>query len=106
MHFAKFTTLPLAAGLPLALAWPHTHRILRGLIKAEAISMLGILGFLYTHAPIRICNSYLVSDQIRLGFGFFWVAAGLSLVWSLPVFVGPNITWPRLNLRTLLNDLR
>lgn len=98
LHFAKFATLPLLAGLPIALAWPKTHRILRGFLKAEAISMLGVLGFLYTHAPIRICNSYLISDQIQLGYGFFWLATALAIVWSLPVFLGPSFTWPSIDL--------
>lgn len=111
MHLAKFTTLPLAAGLPLTLAWPRLHRVLRGFVKAETISMLGVLGFLYTHAPIRICNSYLITDQVRLGFGFFWVAAALAILWSLPVFLGPSFTWhgpylASLKTRTLQNDLR
>lgn len=110
MHFAKFITLPLAAGLPLALAWPRLHRVLRGFVKAETISMLGVLGFLYTHAPIRICNSYLITDQVRLGVGFFWLAAALAIFWSLPVFLGPSFTWHApylawLKTRTPRNDL-
>lgn len=75
MHFAKFTLLPLTVGAPLAFCWGRLHMIVRGFVKAETISMLGVLGFLYTHAPVRICNSYLVDDQIRLGFGFFYVNA-------------------------------
>jgi hypothetical protein len=105
LHIAKFVTLPLAGGLPLAVVWPRLHFIVRGVIKAEAVSMLGILGFLYTHAPIRICNSYLISDQITLGFNFFWAAAALAVVWSLPVFLGPTFVWRLPKSRTFLNDI-
>lgn len=91
MHFSKFILLPLTVGAPLALCWGRLHMIVRGFVKAETISMLGVLGFLYTHAPVRICNSYLVDDQIRLGFGFFYVAAALSLLWIIPVFTGAKI---------------
>ncbi|MEP3246418.1 MAG: hypothetical protein ABJN40_18890 [Sneathiella sp.] len=88
MFIAKFTLLPLTVGVPLALCWRHLSPLIRGFIKAETISMLGVLGFLYTHAPVRICNSYLLDDQVRLGYGFFGIAAGLSLFWIIPVFTG------------------
>ncbi|WP_158978600.1 hypothetical protein [Parasedimentitalea maritima] len=85
---AKFVTLPLCVGLPLAAAWSHVGSVLRGFLKAQAISMLLFLGFLYTHAPMRLCNSYLVDDQQRLGLGFVYVACALILWWIIPVFFG------------------
>lgn len=84
---AKFVSIPILVGGTLALSWPRAHPLVRGFIKANALSMLGVLGFLYTHAPVRICNNYLVSDQERLGFSFLFVAVALALVWSFPLFV-------------------
>lgn len=84
----KFLTIPLLVGAPLRWAWPHLHPILRGVVKAQTVSMLGVLGFLYTHAPVRICNAYLTEDQTRLGFGFLIVAALLAAAWSWPVLTG------------------
>lgn len=86
---AKFLTLPLFCGAPLALSWPKIGPVLRGFLKGQALSMLLVLGFLYTHAPLRICKSYLVDDQLRLGVGFVYVACGLALIWLVPVFTGP-----------------
>lgn len=86
---AKFVTLPLLCGVPLALSWPRIGPVLRGFLKAQAVSMLLLLGFLYTHAPLRICNSYLVDDQQRLGMGFVYVACALTMIWLVPVFTGP-----------------
>lgn len=86
VELAKFVSLPTLAGAFLALGWRQVHPFLRGFLKANVISMLGVLGFLYIHAPVRICNSYLVSDQERLGFGFLFAAAGVSLAWALPLF--------------------
>jgi hypothetical protein len=94
-HVAKFLTLPLLVGLPLGMVWRHIGPIVRGFIKAEAVSMLLFLGFLYTHAPIRLCNSYLADDQVRLGFGFAYVAGGLALLWVVPILFAPEPTQKR-----------
>lgn len=88
-HIAKFTTIPLLFGLPLAVVWRALGPVLRGFLKAQSISMLLLLAFLYTHAPLRICNSYLVNDQVRLGHGFLFVALGLVILWLFPIFTGP-----------------
>ena len=85
---AKFVTLPLLLGVPLRLSWPLLGPLLRGFLQANALSMLGVLGFLYIHAPIRICNSYLVSDQQNLGVGFLITPAGLTCLWGFPVLFG------------------
>ncbi|AUQ59320.1 hypothetical protein [Phaeobacter inhibens] len=87
-ELVKYASLPLLLGLPLRLSWPWLGPILRGFIKANALSMLGVLGFLYTHAPVRICNSYLVSAQQDLGFAFLYLAAALACLWAIPVLFG------------------
>lgn len=89
MESLKFISLPLLIGVPLALSWPKLHPLVRAFLKANTVSMLGVLAFLYTHAAVRICNNYLVSDQERLGLGFLFVAVALSVIWSLPLFFAP-----------------
>ena len=86
MEIAKFITVPLLIGAPLAIGWPRAHPLLRGFLKAEAVSMLAVMAFLYTHAPIRICNAYLVSDQERLGHGFLLAAILCAGLWTWPIF--------------------
>ena len=83
---AKFVSIPLLVGAVFAVSWLQCHPFVRGFLKANALSMLGILAFVYTHAPVRICNSYLVSDQERLGFGFLTAALVLAVVWAIPLF--------------------
>lgn len=83
---AKFISIPLCVGAVLAVSWRATHPLLRGFLKANALSMLGVLAFLYTHAPVRICNSYLVVDQERLGYGFLFAALILGVTWTAPLF--------------------
>ena len=85
---AKFLSLPVLLGMPLALSWPQAGMILRGFLKANFISMLAVLSWLYIASPIRLCNNYLVSDQTTYGIALGLIAAGLSLLWSLPLFFG------------------
>ncbi|WP_291733489.1 hypothetical protein [Leisingera sp. F5] len=93
-ELAKHTTQPLLLGLPLRLSWLWLDPILRGFLKANALSMLGVLGFLYTHAPVRICNSYLVSAQQDLGFAFLYLAAALACLWAFPLLFGQLRSMP------------
>ena len=85
---AKFLTVPIFVGGALALSWPRLPGLVRPFLKAQALSMLGVLGFVYIHAPVRICNAYLQSDQVRVGVGFLIVAGVLTLLWITPVFTG------------------
>ncbi|MEO9970174.1 MAG: hypothetical protein ABJG15_10195 [Hyphomonadaceae bacterium] len=82
----KYLSIPIFVGVLMALGWGRANPYLRGFLKANALSMLGVLSFLYTHAPVRICNSYLVSAQENLGVAFLWTAIFLALVWSYPLF--------------------
>ncbi|MFY0681646.1 MAG: hypothetical protein JXR13_13820 [Thalassovita sp.] len=90
---AKYLSLPAMLGVPLRLSWPWLGPVLRGFLKANALSMLGVLGFLYIHAPVRICNSYLVSAQQDLGVAFLYLAAGLACLWAVPILFG-NLRGP------------
>ena len=99
MDLGKFLSVSLLVGAPLGMAWSRLHPLLRGFVKAQSVSMLGVLGFLYTHAPVRICNSYLVSDQERLGVGFLLVAGGLAACWSLPLLTGGPPRHPAMEVR-------
>jgi len=85
MEVFKFITLPIGVGSALALGWCRAHPILKGFLKANAISMLVVLAFLYTHAPVRICNAYLIVDQEQLGYGFLLAAIGLAILWTVPL---------------------
>jgi hypothetical protein len=65
--FAKFLTVPLLIGLPLAASWPRMSFVLRGVLLFEALATLFRMGWLYLISPVRLCNSYGLSDQQRLG---------------------------------------
>ena len=89
VEIAKFITVPLLIGLPLRWSWYRASPLLRGVLKSNALSMLGVLAWLYSAAPVRVCNSYLVEDQKRLSIAFLGAAIGLAILWSARLFFPP-----------------
>jgi hypothetical protein len=91
---AKFLSLPLLVGFPLALAWRRLTLIGRGFVWTNFFSMLAVLGWLYIAAPVRVCNSYLVNDQENAGW-YMVIGAILLFLWWLGALlvgngIGPN----------------
>jgi hypothetical protein len=84
-EIAKFLALPFLVGLPLAAGYARAHPLTRAVIKAQTISMLAVMAFLYTHAPMRLCNAYLAEDQYRLGIGFLALAFATAAAWIAPL---------------------
>ncbi|MCC6474765.1 MAG: hypothetical protein IT514_13585 [Burkholderiales bacterium] len=64
---AKYASLPLLVGLPLAIAWPRMGFIAKGVLVLECLASLFRLGWLFLVSPERLCNSYLIDDQQLLG---------------------------------------
>jgi len=85
---AKFVSLPLLVGAPLALAWERLGSIGRGFVWTNFFSMLAVLGWLYVAAPVRVCNSYLVGEQALAGWSMVYIAIALFLGWLSSLFVG------------------
>ena len=77
---AKFISLPLVVGMPLALGWRFIPVVIRGMLWVQLISMCGWLGWLYQAAPARLCNRYLLADQQYLGLGLWTIGAVLIMV--------------------------
>jgi hypothetical protein len=59
--------VPLLIGLPLAVSWPRMSFIVQGVFLLEFTATLFRMGWLYLVWPDRLCNSYLLDDQQRLG---------------------------------------
>lgn len=78
---AKFVSLPLLVGAPAALAWTRFGLIGRGFVWTNLASMLLFLGWLYVAAPVRVCNSYLADDQLRVGWLLVEAGGTLFAVW-------------------------
>lgn len=85
--FAKFTTLPLLVGVPLALGWAAAGPVTRALVTANAVSMLGALAWLYSAAPQRLCTFYLVDQQAELGAALLVAAGTTALLATFRLFL-------------------
>lgn len=85
VELAKFTSLPLLVGLPVALSWPRAGFVLRGVFLLEIAATAFRLGWLYLASPVQVCSNYLVDDQQQTGRWLFAVGAviNLVLVWKL-----------------------
>jgi hypothetical protein len=81
----KFVSLPLLVGVPAALSWRSLGSIGRGFIIVNVLPMWTVVGWLYIAAPVRVCNYYLVDQQVIAGKGLLWLSAAMGLtlcVWS------------------------
>lgn len=84
---AKFASLPALAGFPLALAWQRPSTVGRGFVWINFSSMLGVVGWLYVAAPVRVCNSYLLGEQASAGQSMITLAVLLLCGWFVALFV-------------------
>ncbi len=99
---AKFVSLPLFLGIPLALSWRRAPVLVRGFLNASAISMALTLAWVYANAPVRLCTSYLTGQQEQLGEGFLWVSVMLGVLWTAPAFGLRLPAWGARQLPSLL----
>jgi hypothetical protein len=87
-EMAKFASLPLLVGAPLALAWPALGTIGRGFVWTNLSSMLAVTGWLYIAAPVRVCNNYLASAQYDTGMWMVRLAVLVFIGWLLAMLAG------------------
>ena len=82
---AKFLTVPLLIGAPVARSWPRAGFVVRGVVLLELIATAFRLGWLYLISPVRLCSNYLLGDQQQLGKFLLVVgfAVVLVLTWKL-----------------------
>lgn len=71
---AKWLAL-LAAGAALQLSWRRAGLLVQAFFLGNLLPMTAAVGQLYQDAPVRLCNAYLLDDQVRLGQGLVILAA-------------------------------
>jgi hypothetical protein len=86
MEVTKFVTLPLLVGVPLALSWGALGGIGRGFVIANVLPMWAVVGWAYAAAPVRVCNYYLVDQQVVAGFGLLNLSVALGVATAVMAF--------------------
>ena len=82
---AKFLSIPLLIGAPVALSWPRAGFVVRGVVLLEVTATAFRLGWLYLISPVRLCSNYLLDDQQQLGKILLGIGVVILvvLVWKL-----------------------
>jgi hypothetical protein len=80
VELAKWLSL-LVCGAALRLSWRAAGLLVQGFFLGNLLPMMAVVGYLYESSPVRVCNAYLLDDQVRLGQWLAWVSAGVALAW-------------------------
>lgn len=85
VEVAKYASIPLLVGVPLAMSWPRAGFVVRGVFLLEVTATAFRLGWLYLVSPQRLCRNYLLGDQQRLGNMLLAIGVilSLALAWKL-----------------------
>lgn len=87
----KFISLPLFVGVPMAISWNPLGAIGRGFVVVNVLPMWAVVGWLYIAAPVRVCNYYLMDQQLIAGRGLLWLTISVATVLATLSFR----SWPR-----------
>ena len=85
VEFAKMAAL-LFCGAALRLSWQAAGWLVQGFFLGQVLPMSVVVGTLYESSPVRVCNAYLLGDQVLLGRLLVWIAAGVALAWLAGLF--------------------
>ncbi|HJV84266.1 MAG TPA: hypothetical protein VJ698_02235 [Noviherbaspirillum sp.] len=80
VELAKFATL-FIAGLHLPASLSRANIILQLFFLGNFASMMAIVGMLYQDTSTRLCNFYLIDDQVVAGVGLVVLAIVVPALW-------------------------
>jgi hypothetical protein len=80
VELAKWLAL-LLCGMALRVSWGRAGLLVQGFFLGNVLPMMGAVGQLYQDSPIRLCNSYLLDDQVRLGQLLVGLAVAFGIAW-------------------------
>ncbi|MFC5496974.1 hypothetical protein ACFPOE_05470 [Caenimonas terrae] len=80
VELAKWLALVLC-GAALRLSWRPAGLLVQGFFLGNVLPMTAVAGYLYQDSPLRLCNAYLLDDQLRLGQALVAICVALALGW-------------------------
>lgn len=80
VELAKWLAL-LACGAALRLSWRSAGLLVQGFFLGNVLPMTAVAGQLYQDSPIRLCNAYLLDDQVRLGQALVGICIAVAVAW-------------------------
>lgn len=86
----KFISLPFLAGVPLRDSWRKLTGKGRNIVIGFFTALFIAMGWLYIMAPDNLCNSYLVIDQVILGWGYIATAVAFIVYLGYTFFIDPS----------------
>lgn len=71
----------VACGGALRLSWRRAGALVQGFFLGNVLPMTAAAGQLYQDSPLRLCNAYLLDDQVRLGQSLVALAVAAGIAW-------------------------
>lgn len=87
MDGLKFISLSMGVGAALSLSWQSAGFVVQGFFLANILPMMTVIGWLYMASPIRLCNTYLTSQQENTGLALIWLSIILAFIWLCVFFM-------------------
>lgn len=87
MELFKFVSLPFLAGIPLRDSWKRLGNTGRNVTIGVFTALFFAAGFVYLNSNEQLCNSYLLVEQITLGWGFLLTAVAMTIYLLYVTFV-------------------
>jgi hypothetical protein len=85
LETAKWLAL-LLCGASLRISWRPAGVLVQGFFLGNVLPMTVVAGHLFQDTPVRLCNAYLLDDQVRLGQWLVGLAACVAAAWFAQVF--------------------
>lgn len=71
----------IVVGALLRHSWRIGGLLIQAFFLGNTLPMMGVVGWLYESAPVRLCNAYRLDDQQNLGQGLIWLSVAIALIW-------------------------
>lgn len=71
----------LACGAALRLSWAQAGGVVQAFFLGNVLPMMAVAGHLYQESPLRLCNAYLLDDQVRLGQALVALSVTVAVAW-------------------------